>query len=435
MKKVLVVIGKVLAWFGFILAEFILILFNGALWIRLDPPASAILTMPKLMYPNIANKAVWVYGIVLLAVLLPTILRRLKKLEIKRLHARKLIFISTLTLVLINSMVFIELIKNTKVEYTFETTFQTMAAAVNSSTTVKKTVTDLSDRTDLFGEKPLVFKLYLPDNSKKPRDIVIYLAYGNWLAVDEKTADYLIAPLLENDYGVGVLTGQTRRETDFVGIIKDIRMKVAYLRSHAEEYGIRRIILTGGSAGANIALTTALAYSCTQYDVQGRDPALFKVDGVIAFYPVVDMVYNYYYFTAKNPGEEGALDRLGDTIFSSQDVNKAKSIYESHQKVMNNLLGGFPDDPALKEAYRISSPTYLINSSSPPVLLIQGAHDSMTPIEPTREMFNKYEEMHLSAAILELPDTDHAFDVVFPEGSVIKQKVTESILSWLKALK
>lgn len=39
---------KSVLWILFILVEFVIIYFNSAVWLRLDPPASALLSMPKL---------------------------------------------------------------------------------------------------------------------------------------------------------------------------------------------------------------------------------------------------------------------------------------------------------------------------------------------------------------------------------------------------
>ncbi len=214
-------------------------------------------------------------------------------------------------------------------------------------------------------------------------------------------------------------------------MIQDIRAKVAFLKENSREYCIGHLYLSGGSAGANLALLTAYASSCPDYASDGLPADLAVVDGVIAFYPVVDMIYNYDYFTEKTEKDRSILDRLGDSIFSMQDVNGAKSIRQSHLMVMKMLLGGGPDEGTFKHLYEISSPNRFLSPEAPPTLFIQGAHDSMTPIEPTRGMFEDLKEMGADTAILELPFTDHAFDMILPSGSAVTIKVLSSIHVWL----
>lgn len=146
------------------------------------------------------------------------------------------------------------------------------------------------------------------------------------------------------------------------------------------------------------------------------------------------MVYNYEYFTGKTDDEKSILDKLGDWLFSLADANSAKGIGDSHKKVMMSLIGGFPEDNKYRHIYKISSPAYLLSPEVPPTMLIQGSHDSMAPIEPTRAMYNKLKSLGVHAAFLELPNTDHAFDVIMPEGSVITEKVINSILIFLESI-
>ncbi|MDP4153842.1 MAG: prolyl oligopeptidase family serine peptidase, partial [Bacillota bacterium] len=279
--------------------------------------------------------------------------------------------------------------------------------------------------------KPVTFKLYMPDSSKTPRDVVMYLAYGNWIAINEKNVDYLVDDLTQNDYGAVVFTGKTRLDTDIIGIVQDIREKIVYLKNHASEYGIRHIYLSGGSAGANLALLAAYASSCPDYASDGLTADQVKTDGVIAFYPVVDMLYNYHYFTDKTENQKTALDKLGDAFFSLSDVNGSKSISDSQKIVTKTLLGGSPEEGNFKHLYEISSPNRFLSRNVPPTFLIQGSDDSMTPFEPTKAMYENLEKLDVDADMLELPHTDHAFDMVLPNSSVVTNKVLSCINEWL----
>lgn len=417
-----------------IIVDMTIVLFNSAVWVRLSPPASALLTLPKMIYPNIANKAIYGYfglAFVMTAVL---VLAQLKVLHVHRnIKILMAITLVILSIVTISSDIYINKLKYAKIEYATSLSDNNPATKTAYKVEHRKVV-DLRDRFMSNKAIPEVFKLYLPDQTVIKRDVIIYLAYGNWNAVNENIADYFVDALNENGYAAIVFTGQTRKDTDFTGMIKDIKEKVAFLRENSDEFGVGRIFLSGGSAGANLALTASYSSSIQDFQVAGLTEEQTSIDGVIAFYPVVDMVYNYYFYTSKSEENMGLFDRMGDVLFSMTDANKAKSICESHKMVMSALLGGFPDDASMKHIYTISSPICLVNENAPPTLLIHGTHDSMTPIEPTREMFAKLKSSGVNAAMLELPFTDHAFDVISPKDSVVTKKVLQSVFEWLSRI-
>ncbi len=431
MKKTLKLLGKILLLLVFIPVTFILLLFNASVWIRVPPPASALFTMPKLLYPNIVNTAVVVYAVLIVIVAAILVLNRYKGfLHSALVRTVMIIFMTALSCSLVSSLAYIGVITHANVEYAAGCADTGKAEENGTFDRNHRLCVDLSQ--GFPDEKPAAFKLYMPDGSGAPRDVVMYLAYGNWLAVPEHDVDYLVDHLTQKGYGAVVFTGRTRLDTDFTGMIKDIREKIAFLRSVSAQYGIRHIYLSGGSAGANLALIAAYAGGCEAYMSDGLSAQQTRVDGVIAFYPVVDMVYNYDYFTGKAEKDKSAFDRLGDAFFSLSDPNGAKAIDQSHRHVMKFLLGGPPDESDLKHMYEISSPNRFLSKDAPPTLFIQGSHDSMTPIEPTRAMYEDLKKMGADAAMLELPFTDHAFDMVMPDGSVVTAKVLEIIDEWLE---
>ena len=417
-----------------IIFDLAIVLINSAIWIRLSPPASALLTMPKMIYPNLVNKAIYGYFGLALVMITVVVLAHLKVISI-RMQTSLLLYLSLaiLAAVTISSDRYISKLKEAKTEYANPA----MKAIPDSTVQVdlkNRKVIDLRDRFISTDVSPAVFKLYQPDQKVMMRDVVIYLAYGNWIAAPESMADYFVDAMNEKGYAAVVFTGQTRRETDFTGMIQDIREKVAFLRENSDELGVGRILLSGGSAGANLALTAAYSQSIQEFQDDGLTEEQTKIDGVIAFYPVVDMVYNYHFFTDKTEEQMDLFDRMGDWLFSLSDPNKAKSIRESHEKVMQNLLGGFPDDENMKRMYQISSPVCLVDENASPTLLIHGTHDCMTPIEPTRELFSKLKNSGADVAMLELPYTDHAFDAIAPRDSLVTEKVLDSVFEWLAHL-
>jgi acetyl esterase/lipase len=76
------------------------------------------------------------------------------------------------------------------------------------------------------------------------------------------------------------------------------------------------------------------------------------------------------------------------------------------------LLGGHPDE--CPERYALLSPNSHVHTGCPPTLLIHGEHDIMAPISTTRYLYTRLAEEKVPVVMHILPQTDHAFDLAFP---------------------
>lgn len=74
--------------------------------------------------------------------------------------------------------------------------------------------------------------------------------------------------------------------------------------------------------------------------------------------------------------------------------------------------------------------TYL-NCKDIPILLIHGNHDSQSPIEPTRKLYEAMSSKHKTIDYLELPFIEHAFDSLNVNHSVVGHKIKREITNWL----
>ena len=80
---------------------------------------------------------------------------------------------------------------------------------------------------------------------------------------------------------------------------------------------------------------------------------------------------------------------------------------------MPPLMGGHPDE--CPEKYALYSPITHIHAACPPTLLIHGEHDIMAPVSGTRDLYARLVEEGIPAVLHLLPQTDHAFDMMFPK--------------------
>jgi acetyl esterase/lipase len=65
------------------------------------------------------------------------------------------------------------------------------------------------------------------------------------------------------------------------------------------------------------------------------------------------------------------------------------------------------------EAYRQASPRTHVGPHCPPTLLVHGSKDMLVPIEATRALASALRDAGVPVDFLELPATEHAFDLAF----------------------
>lgn len=103
--------------------------------------------------------------------------------------------------------------------------------------------------------------LYLPDDGESARPAVMFIHGGSWRAGDKDHARNLGARLARSGYAVASINYRLLPEGVFPNNLADCACALAYLRGHAEEYGIDpgRIAVMGYSAGAHLASLVGLA--------------------------------------------------------------------------------------------------------------------------------------------------------------------------------
>jgi len=99
--------------------------------------------------------------------------------------------------------------------------------------------------------------------------------------------------------------------------------------------------------------------------------------------------------------------------------------------LLHDLVGGGPEDAA--EKYDLASARTHVRPGLPPTLIIQGEYDMLVPVEPARELAKQLREAHVPVDYVELPQTDHGFDLALPQISPPAHVAIQAILRFLKA--
>ena len=96
------------------------------------------------------------------------------------------------------------------------------------------------------------------------------------------------------------------------------------------------------------------------------------------------------------------------------------------------LLGGSPQDNP--DIYQLVNPTTHVHPDCPPTLLIQGNQDFLTSVEATCALHKKLVESSVPAINVVYPWTDHGFDLVSPQISLVTRSALYDVDRFLALL-
>ncbi|MCU1587886.1 MAG: putative esterase, partial [Frankiales bacterium] len=167
----------------------------------------------------------------------------------------------------------------------------------------------------------------------------------------------------------------------------DVKRAIAWVREHGAEYGADPgfMVLTGGSAGGQLAAMCALIQNDPEYQ-PGFEDADTSVQGCIPYY--------------------GVYDLAAETGTTAAKVRKATLLSKRVLKTRDT------------EAFLAASPLAQVQRDSrsdvPPFLVVHGRNDTLVPVQEARLFVQRLREVSKQPVLyLELPGTQHAFDV-FP---------------------
>lgn len=201
------------------------------------------------------------------------------------------------------------------------------------------------------GYRPLLLDIH---RGAEPAPLVLYLHGGGWRVGSRSSFGPMLADrqpfarLVDAGFTVASADYRLTGEAAFPAQLDDATAALAWLREHADEYGIDadRIVLWGESAGAHLAALLGL-----------------RSDGIAA-------VIDWY-----GPADLTTFD--ADQAEAGIEATPAPGSTETRETL---LLGGVPGRAA--EA----SPVTYVHDDAPPFLILHGTADRFVPCVQSRRL-------------------------------------------------
>jgi acetyl esterase/lipase len=163
----------------------------------------------------------------------------------------------------------------------------------------------------------------------------------------------------------------------------DVKRALAWVREHGEDYGADPgfLVLTGGSAGGHLTALCALTQNDPMWQ-PGFEDADTSVTACVPYY--------------------GVYDLNGETGTTAATVREKRLLARMVMKTRD------------REVFRLASPLSHIGGDAPPFFVVHGRNDTLVPVEEARLFVERLRAASSNPVLyLELPGTEHAFDV-FP---------------------
>jgi len=245
--------------------------------------------------------------------------------------------------------------------------------SVFDPTTVKRKKLDVP-----YGPLPeQLVDVYYPETGEGPWPLIIYVHGGGWnIGTKRECALPGVIGALDHGYAIISVDYRLAPAVKFPEFMFDVKTAVRWARANAAEFSFdpERFAIMGDSAGAQLSLMVAFADNhpeCegTKYGWEGVSSS---VKAVVDMYgPTVLDAYNHAWVL-----EAGAPD-----VIRGKDPTKAP---------LDDMMGFFTPD---RDLLPFISPIAYVHKDIPPVLIMQGAMDSIVPRQHSLRLAERITEV------------------------------------------
>jgi acetyl esterase/lipase len=221
---------------------------------------------------------------------------------------------------------------------------------------------------------------------------LVVVSSGSWVSrksdniADEdkrRKFDHWIQGLLKGGFTLFVVRHGSSPRYTVPEMTPDILRSVRFVRANAERFRVKpsHLGITSGSSGAHLSLMAAMLGD--DGDPGAVDPlerVSSRTQAVVAWFPPTDLV--------------------------NWGVPKGYTFLAIARSDLFERILGNTDE--LEEKLKQISPIYLVKPEAPPLLLIHGDADKTVPLQQSKIMHSKYEEMGLESKLIVHPGGGHS---------------------------
>lgn len=245
-----------------------------------------------------------------------------------------------------------------------------------------------------------------PREGQGPLPVLLQIHGGAWIVGNkEQQGVPLVTHMAARGWACVSINYRLAPRATFPAAIVDVKRAIAWVRAHAEAYGLdpRCIVLTGGSAGGHLSSLAALT---------ANDPALqpgfesvdTSVAGCVPFYGVYDFTDRFGHWPNR-----GLIDLLERFVLKAK-LADARADFDR------------------------ASPLSHVRADAPPFFVIHGDKDSLVPVDDARAFVLALRAVSRSpVAYAELPGAQHAFDVFLSVRTALVIRGVERFLEQIAA--
>jgi acetyl esterase/lipase len=219
--------------------------------------------------------------------------------------------------------------------------------------------------------------LYVRRTPNTAAPTIIFIHGGGWSGGSKETKGLAILPYLEMGMNVVNVEYRLSKVALAPAAVEDCRCAVRWVIQHAKEYGIdtTRLVVTGESAGAHLALTTGMLPVSAGLDRACAGTGELKIAAVVNWYGISDVVE-----LIDGPN----MKTYAVTWFAS-----------------------LPDRELI--AKRVSPMTY-VRAGIPPVLTIHGDADPTVPYNQSVRLHEALTRVGVANELMTIPGGKHGSD-------------------------
>jgi acetyl esterase/lipase len=231
------------------------------------------------------------------------------------------------------------------------------------------------------GDRVLALDFYPPSQADGRSPVVVWVHGGAWRSGSRN--DVPVKHWTEQGFAIASVDYRLSPEAQFPAQIHDIKAAIRFLQVNADKYSIDRdrIIVAGSSAGGHLAALVGVSNGVEQLEgdvgVSPAQPA--RVSATVSFF-----------------GASNLQSILG------QSTEHGLSVRVPALKL---LLGDTPDKQP--DLARLASPVAHVDANDPPLWLIHGDADPQMPVEQSKELATKYEQLKLPVKFETIPGGKH----------------------------